>query len=310
MIPEVLRHRAYWVSAALLGSIGLVSAVSLLTNPTYESSMQILLEPNAGKPTILNATSENSPPSEANTNIAALTEIRLMRSNQFVEQAIESLEREQPDLCQDKAARADCIQDFKDRLTITQLKEGKIKTRVVEVVFTGTRKDETFKFLLALQKLYRIYNVKQQQERIDDRLAIFDYQLSTGEKSLSQSPENPQTSDKENSSALSREALFAIASGKQKEFYPESPDEKKIDQVEIDQAEIYGKETHSESEKVAAIQLIHLRQEMANNLIQSGFTWEVVEYPMTGRRVFPWPWSSLTIGLLFNVFWVVFKEII
>lgn len=299
MILEVLRHRTYLLSAALLGSIGLASVISLLHQPTYESSMQILLDPNAGNPTILNNATENGPPPQPDTNVAALTEIRLMRSDQFVEQAIASLEREQPDLCQDKKIRTDCITDFKDRLTITQLEEGGIKTRVVEVVFTGNQKEQTFKFLLVLQKLYRMYNVKQQQERIDSRLAIFDYELATGEEALSQLLKNSRQSDQENGSS-SRRALLAIDSDPPKsdppqEFYRERPYGQEIDREAIYIKEAI-KESQSEAEKAAVIQLIHLRQEMANNLIQSGFTWEVVEYPTTGRRIFPRPLRSLTIG--------------
>lgn len=223
-----------------------------------------------------------------------------MRSNQFVEQAIESLERAQPDLCQDKETRADCVEDFKDRLTITQLEEGGIKTRVVEVVFAGDTKEQTFEFLLALQKLYRTYNVQQQQERIDDRLAIFDYELATGEEAVSQFSQISQQTFQENSSALPREASLAKDSSQPQDFYWETSYGKKLDSEDLDREAIYRKAAQTEFEKVAVIQLIHLRQEMANNLIQSGFTWELIEYPTTGRKVAPQPWPSLSMARVFQ----------
>ncbi|MEM9090123.1 MAG: Wzz/FepE/Etk N-terminal domain-containing protein [Cyanobacteria bacterium P01_F01_bin.53] len=305
MISEVLRHWAYGFSATLIGSIGVASSVSLLFQPVYESSMQILLESNAGNLTILNDSNENNSLSEVETNIEVSTEIRVMRSNQFVEQAIEELEREQPDLCEDKAVRADCIKEFQDRLTITQLKEGNIKTRVVEVVFIGPQREQTFKFLLALQKIYRTYNVEQQQERIDGRLAIFDYELSTGEKALSNFLKTSHHLSPENGSAAFRRSFvdpgLTVGSDQQLERYQESLEGTEHYGTEHYGTEHYGTE-HYESEApiqpedITAIQLMKLRQEMANELILSGFTWKLVEYPKMGRKVFPQLFTSLTIG--------------
>lgn len=226
-----------------------------------------------------------------------------MRSNQFVEQAVEALEREQPELCEEKESRADCIKDFKNRLSITQLKEGNIKTRVIEVSFTGHQKEQTFKFLLALQKLYRVYNVEQQQARIDDRLAIFDYQLSTGEDVLSQFPQSSEQLEDQTSSDFSRKGVLTSDSSQ-----PPAHHQASLYGQEIPEEERYSKAAQTESEKAAVIQLIHLRQEMANNLIQSGFTWELVEYPATGRKVVPRTWPKLGIGLLLNGVWVFFKK--
>lgn len=91
-------------------------------------------------------------------------------------------------------------------------------------------------------------------------------------------------------------SLLVSNSGQAKEIYRDSPYGKTTDRTETNREELYSTEDQTEPEKEAVIQLIHLRQEMANDLIQSGFTWELVEYPTTGRKVFPEPLRSLSIG--------------
>ena len=210
-----------------------------------------------------------------------------MRSSKFVQQAIESLEREQPTLCRGKAVRADCVKDFQDRLTITQLKEGRVNTRVVEVVFTGSTKKQTLDFLLALQKLYRMYNVQQQEERMNDRLAIFDNQVSTGEQVLLQAPQTSPRQYPQDRPNSATKALLAVDSGQADSL----PTEGVSETTQLYQLE--GIPTEADFG-----QLLNLRQKMADDLIRSGFTWELVAYPMAGRRVFPELWLSLAAGLI------------
>ncbi len=94
----ILLRRIVWFGGAIAGAMAIAIWLTSREDPTYQSSMQLLVEPNyeAGVD-IAQGQVETS--SRTQTDYA--TQLNLMRSNLFTEQAVEMLAEEFPELCAD-----------------------------------------------------------------------------------------------------------------------------------------------------------------------------------------------------------------
>ena len=180
---QILWRRIYWVGGALVGSVGVAVIATILRSPTYQSSMQLLVEPNVSRSISINSDDGTQSGSDSQVTLDYVTQLNLMRSKQFAEKVISAY----PDLCQPENSQKDCIAEFQNSLTLSQVEEGDTETRIFEAVFTSNSAGRTHKSLQALQQIYLNYNQIQQEQRLEDGLALVNQQIDQVQQDLNQS---------------------------------------------------------------------------------------------------------------------------
>ncbi len=180
---KILWRRAPWVIGALAGSLGLATVITILRSPTYQSSMQLLVEPNVSESISLNSEDRTRSNSSSDTALDYVTQLNLMRSKQFIEDVVIIY----PDVCKEGYTQAECIENFQDSLELSQIEEGSTKTRIFEAVLTGDDAMMVQKSLKALQTVYISYNEQQQEQRLDEGLVLVDRQIEQVKRDLNKS---------------------------------------------------------------------------------------------------------------------------
>ena len=140
--------------------------------------MQLLVEPNFDEDLNLTELSSSSDPARAtarSTQTALVTQLNLMRSPEFIQDAVNLLISDYPGLTADKVA-----QSFK----LSQVSEGKIETRIFKAVYVDTDPVRTQKVVEALEEVYLDYNLDQQEQRLTRGLAFLNEQLDNARKDL------------------------------------------------------------------------------------------------------------------------------
>lgn len=179
----VLVRRRLW----LLGVLGSVVAASvgltLVTRPTYQSNMQLLVEPNYQSKST-GAGTENQF-ADANVEVDNATQLSLMRSSHLLQRAVDRLQADYPDLTVDK---------LRKNLTVTQVTEqrgsDKLNTKIFQVTYIDNDAIKTRKVLQQIQKVYQDYNLEQQKLRLTKGLSFINEQLPQVEQKVNQAEAN------------------------------------------------------------------------------------------------------------------------
>lgn len=216
---QILWRRLYWVVGGLMGGLSLAAIATLVLPPKYESTMQLLVEPNVNRSVSLNNPESGQPgPSFQEIELDYITQLNLMRSKPFINQALTLLEMGVPDLCAKEKTREDCIETFEEDFSLSPVEEDKSQTRIFEAVFTSDNKLRAQKSLQALRSVYLAYNLDQQSARLIEGLELVDQQIAEVRQDLSQSQNALQAFrqgegliDPEQQSLSVAEALDALA---------------------------------------------------------------------------------------------------
>lgn len=178
-LAQVLLRRWPWIIGAL--SLGIAGAVYTIfqDEPVYKSSMQMLVSPNFETDIPLTSIGESLQNSSADASDYA-TQLALMRSDQFILEAVKRLQDTYPNLTPE---------DIKQTFLIYQIvsDNNKNTTRIFEATFVGSDPTQTQQILETLQDIYIEYNRNQQEERLTRGLAYVDRQLANTENSLRES---------------------------------------------------------------------------------------------------------------------------
>jgi succinoglycan biosynthesis transport protein ExoP len=173
---QILLRRWPWFAGALGLSLAGAVYVSLQEEPIYESSMQLIVEPNFEEDFRLSdayASVEGASASEADY----ATQLTLMRSDQFLIEASQRLQDVYPELT---------LGAIKPQFNLVRVVPdgSKSATRIFEAQFIFDDPIKTQRFLEELQDVYTEYNIQQQQQRLTRGLAQVDEQLAETEASL------------------------------------------------------------------------------------------------------------------------------
>ena len=173
----VLMRRRFWILGCLTGALGLALVMSLRQHPTYQSSMQLLVEPNyRGKSTPTSSTDPNF--TDSNITIDNGTQLTLMRSSSLLKKAMSLLQPEFPEFDPNSAAS---VNQFRGALTVAVLEGGSgkkaVETKIYTVTYTDLNPEKTQKVLKAMQTVYQEYNLDQQRLRLAKGLTFIDQQL-------------------------------------------------------------------------------------------------------------------------------------
>jgi polysaccharide biosynthesis transport protein len=170
-------RRRLWFLTTFSTVLVAAGAFTIFKEPTYESSMQLLVEPNyqnsEGLTDTANRTNQQITDRKRETDYA--TQLNLMRSQQFIEQVVNSLRSDYPDLD---------MEEVEEALSLSQVVEDELGTQIFEVVYTDNDPIKTQRVLQTLQSVYQDYNLEQQKLRLERGLTFIDEQLETVRKSL------------------------------------------------------------------------------------------------------------------------------
>ncbi|MGF1568054.1 MAG: GumC family protein [Nodosilinea sp.] len=169
----VLLRRWPWIAGTLALTMAGAVYVALNAEPTYESTMQLIVEPNFNQDLQRRDFVGLADSGVNQTDYA--TQLALMRSSQFIVDAVNSLQGEYPDL---KPG------DVERYFSLEQIEEGDNATRIFEAIYIDEDPVKTQKVLNALQAVYLQYNKDQQANRLIRGLEHVNQQLSQTQKNL------------------------------------------------------------------------------------------------------------------------------
>ena len=198
---SVLIRRRYW----LLGVLGAVMTVAtiftLVSKPTYQSKMQLLIEPNyqGKRETEANLRTEQySGPSVRIDDYA--TQINVMRSSLLIQRAVDILRPEYPDIT---------VKEIKNSLVLKQVVEDRVNTKIVEATYIDNDALKAQRVLEAIHRVYQIYNREQQEQRLKNGLRFVNQQIPTVSKTVSQA-ENKLEQFRKNNNLIDPEQQAAV----------------------------------------------------------------------------------------------------
>lgn len=164
-LVAVLIRRWPWIVGTLAGMLAIAAVYTMLKQPIYQSSMQLLIEPNyQGK-------QDGVTPNQfadANIEIDNSTQLTQMRSSHLLQRAVNLLKSQYPELE---------VEQLQSGLVLKQIEEDQVKTKIVQAVYTAHDPVETQKVLQAIQRVYQDYNREQQKLRLTKGLAFINEQL-------------------------------------------------------------------------------------------------------------------------------------
>ncbi len=182
----VLSRRRYWFLSVLAGVLSIATVVSLTAEPTYESTMQILIEANyQGRRDVQSpADSEFADP---NIEIDYATQINVMRSTLLIQRAVDLIKPEYPNIT---------IREVKRSLVLAPLVEEDSETKytkIVEASYVSNDPIKTQKILQTVYQVYQAYNREQQEQRLKKGLQFINDQIPGVRKQVEDSENQLKT---------------------------------------------------------------------------------------------------------------------
>ncbi|MEM8502901.1 MAG: polysaccharide biosynthesis tyrosine autokinase [Cyanobacteria bacterium P01_D01_bin.1] len=176
-ILNVLARRGWWVLGTL--SLALIGALlfTLTQDPIFQSSMQMIIEPNFEEE-LDPADIEGRSSSQRQRDADYATQLNLMRSNELLQRAVDSIQDSYPDLTAQAVRRS---------LNIAPIQEGGDRTRIVGIFYTDSDPVRAERILEALQEVYRSYALERQEQRLNQGLSAINNQFEDARQNLSES---------------------------------------------------------------------------------------------------------------------------
>ncbi|PSN18838.1 capsular biosynthesis protein [filamentous cyanobacterium CCP5] len=173
----ILLRRWPWIAGTLVLSVAGAVLVFLREDPTYRSSMQLIVEPNYEDD--VTARELDGLANASDQSIDYNTQLTLMRSEQFLREAVASLEAEYPDLDVDQVVNTFSLQRVGGE-------ERDKATRVFQATYVDSDPIKTQRLLEALKEAYLEFNEAQQARRLERGLEHTNNRLDNTQKNLQQ----------------------------------------------------------------------------------------------------------------------------
>lgn len=204
-LVAVLWRRRFVLLCVFLGVLSAATFFTYSKKPTYQSSMQLLVEPNyQGKK---DSTAENQF-ADSNVEIDNTTQLAQMRSSQLLQKAVALVKAEYPRLT---------VEEVQSSLVLTQLEEDKVKTKIIQAVYTSDDPQKAQKVLEAIQQVYKDYNRDQQKQRltrglsfVDEQVPVLEGQVEQAEEKLEEFRRNQNVVDPEVQSKAVVDSLTSV----------------------------------------------------------------------------------------------------
>ena len=211
---SVLMRRRFWLLGVLGSVLTIATVFTLISKPTYQSTMQLLIEPNYQGKRDTDAQRPSQQYAESGVKIDDYaTQINVMRSSLLLQRAADILRPEYPKIT---------AQEIKANLKLRQVLEEKVNTKIVEATYTANDPVKAEKVLEAVYKVYQIYNREQQQQRlqkglkfINEQIPVVSKTVDQAENKLEQFRKNYNLIDPEQQATAVSQSMNAIAQERQ-----------------------------------------------------------------------------------------------
>lgn len=211
---SVLMRRRFWLLGVLGSVLTMATVLTLISRPTYQSTMQLLIEPNYQGKRGTEARPQSEQYAESSVKIDDYaTQINVMRSSLLLQRAVDILRPEYPSIS---------VGEIKKNLVLRQVLEEKVNTKIVQASYTATDPVKAEKVLEAIYKVYQIYNREQQEQRLKKGLKFINEQIPVVSRTVDQSEaklekfrKNYNLIDPEQQAAAITQSLNAIGQERQ-----------------------------------------------------------------------------------------------
>lgn len=171
-------RRRYWFMVVFLIVFSAGTWLALQKEPTYRSNIKILVEPNYQvDPT----RGEFSNLTENTLEIDYATQLNLMRSSGLLQQAVERLQDDYPNLT---------IWSLQSKLQLQRVKEGDSETKLFQADYIDRDPIKTQKVLAVILEIYQEYNLEQQNQRLKKGLSFTNEQIAIARGNLKEMEAN------------------------------------------------------------------------------------------------------------------------
>lgn len=177
-LPITLHRHRVLIFSVSCTVISFASLLALITKPTYESSMQMLITSNLyeGMRSTNSSAKKDKEFTEGDFAVDYTTQLKIMLSSRLIEKAVDLLRPEYPHIK---------IEDIKGEsgntsLVVNEVNQtgaNKSPSQIVEVSYQNKNPVKAQKVLQALQKVYQEYNTEQQKQRLSQGLAYLSDRL-------------------------------------------------------------------------------------------------------------------------------------
>jgi capsular exopolysaccharide synthesis family protein len=176
---SVLMRRRFWLLGVLGGVLSLATLYTLIAQPTYKSTMQLLIEANyQGRRETDPQQLQSQQFADSSVKIDDYaTQINVMRSSLLIQRAVDILRPEYPTID---------VEEIKRNLVLRQVVEEKVNTKIVEATYRDNDPIKTQRVLEAIYRVYQIYNREQQEQRLKKGLKFINEQIPEVRKSVDQ----------------------------------------------------------------------------------------------------------------------------
>ncbi|MBN3957608.1 polysaccharide biosynthesis tyrosine autokinase [Nostoc sp. NMS8] len=195
-LSTILLRRRFLILGISCVVMSAASLLVIITKPTYQSNMQILVNSN-----LSDGAQANNIPAKENTQVTdsnfqvvdSSTQMKLMLSSKLLQKAVDLLHSDYPKITlQDINGQKE--HNKKLPLEITPEEGGiaanKVFHQVFKVSFNDNDPVKAQRVLQALQKVYQDYNKQQQKERLNQGLAFVNARLPEIKKEVSKADKN------------------------------------------------------------------------------------------------------------------------
>ncbi|MHC5857090.1 GumC family protein [Nostoc sp.] len=195
-LSAILLRRRFLILGVSCVVMSAASLLAIITKPTYQSNMQILVNSNLSE-----GAQTNNIPAEENTQVTdsnfqvfdSSTQMKLMLSSKLLQKAVDLLHSDYPKITlQDINGQKE--NNKKSPLEVTPEEGGIAANKVFHQVFKVSFNDDdpvkAQRVLQALQKVYQDYNKQQQKERLNQGLAFVNTRLPEIKKEVSKADKN------------------------------------------------------------------------------------------------------------------------
>lgn len=179
----VLLRRWPWIVGALAVAMSGAVYVSLREEPTYQSTMQLIVEPNF-RQNLQERDFTGVADDDTVNQTDYATQLALMQSSQFIQEAVEAIQDEYPDLT---------LESVTESFLLTRVSSQKEATRIFAASYIDNDPVKTQRFLEELQASYLRYNEEQQAERLIRGLQHVNEQLTKTRENLEDAQSSLET---------------------------------------------------------------------------------------------------------------------
>ncbi|MCP6759494.1 MAG: polysaccharide biosynthesis tyrosine autokinase [Fischerella sp. CENA71] len=195
-IYTIVFRRRFLILGISCVVISVAGLLALKAKPTYQSSMQLLIGSDISEAETASNISINTKKNAGEYNLQGVEynpQFGLIFSTKLIQEAVDSLHSEYPDLT---------VEDIKGRhknpqkrpLAITVIDTGgganQVFGQVFELSFESNDPVKAQKVLQALQKVYKDYEFKQRQQRLDQALNFVNARLTKIKQEVKQAEGN------------------------------------------------------------------------------------------------------------------------